>query len=177
MCLMRFPSSCEMKTGCQPYKLSAHSIQNPLFCFHPRDIRKNRFSHISGMKVLKHKKYIKLIKFHTPDQVYTVFTIYTRSGIIISPRCGSEYVGPVRLTAFPPQHAPDATLVAVFSFQQKYHYHSNFQNIRHRYPMPECRSYFSFFYYDSLFDLQSSCPNIPSRRQIPLRAAHCPSSS
>lgn len=102
MCLMRFPSSCEMKMGCQPYKLSAHSIQNPLFCFHPRDIRKNRFSHISGMNVLKHKKYIKLIKFHTPDQVYTVFTIYTRSGIIISPRCGSEYVGPVRLTALHP---------------------------------------------------------------------------
>ena len=52
----------------------------------------------------------------------------------------------------PLQHVPGATLVAVF-FQQKYHYHSVFQTICHQWPMPECRSYFSFFYYDSWSDL------------------------
>lgn len=42
--------------------------------------------------------------------------------------------------------------------------------------MPECRSYFSFFYYDSLFDLPSYKSQIHACRQIHHGAAHCSSS-
>lgn len=48
-CIYSLYASCEIKMGCQPCKPSAHSIQNPLFCFHPRDIQKKYFPHISGM--------------------------------------------------------------------------------------------------------------------------------
>ena len=42
--------------------------------------------------------------------------------------------------------------------------------------MPECRSYFSFFYYDSLFDLPSYKSQDHACRQIYHGAAHCSSS-
>lgn len=42
--------------------------------------------------------------------------------------------------------------------------------------MPECRSYFSFFYYDSLFNLPSYDSYNHACRQIHHGAAHCSSS-
>lgn len=72
----------------------------------------------------------------------------------------AEYVEPVWLTAwhpaapFPaaawPRRCSDC-LIFVFIWQ-RYHYHPNFQTICQQWPMPGCRSHFSFFYYDPLFD-------------------------
>ena len=55
--------------------------------------------------------------------------------------------------------------------QQRYHYHPGFQTICHRWSTQECRSYFSFFYYDSLF-YPPAFQQAALCRQIFLRAAY-----
>ena len=74
------------------------------------------------------------------------------------PGVETEYVEPVWPTAWHPA-APFLTAACprrcsgchIFIWQ-RYHYHPIFQTICQQWPMPRCRSHFSFFYYNSLFD-------------------------